>query len=300
MWINYDNGNYKVYLDDSNGTKIRFNPREEKLIATRPESMDVKITNKCEYGCLFCHEASIKNGKQASYESINIFLNNIEPYTELACGGGSIMSDIHHTEYFLKKAKEAKCFPSITIHQNDFIKYNDIIKKWYNNKLIYGIGISLHDSNNKDFLNKIKDFPTAILHVIVGMFNEDDLNNLKNKHLKILFLGYKTFRRGRLYYTAFSKQIHNNTEWLSNNIKDIIHNFNTVAFDNLALEQLKIKEILNKDEWDTFYMGDDGQYTFYIDLTTKTFAKNSTSLTRYSVEKFNWDINKMFEYIKKE
>ena len=49
-------------------------------------------------------------------------------------------------------------------------------------------------------------------------------------------------------------------------------------YDNLAIEQLNVKEILFKDkqnEWDEFYMGDDGNFTLYIDAVNQTFATNS-------------------------
>jgi hypothetical protein len=37
------------------------------------------------------------------------------------------------------------------------------------------------------------------------------------------------------------------------------------------------KNTLFKDraDWDEFYMGDDGEYTFYIDAVSQTYSKNS-------------------------
>jgi len=58
----------------------------------------------------------------------------------------------------------------------------------------------------------------------------------------------------------------------------MVDNCKVVSFDNLAIEQLNVKELLFKDkqdEWDEFYMGDDGNFTLYIDAVNQTFAKNS-------------------------
>ena len=72
--------------------------------------------------------------------------------------------------------------------------------------------------------------------------------------------------------------------------------FKLISFDNLAIEQLDVKRILSKDKWDEFYMGDDGDYTFYIDMVDGKFAKNSISQERYDIE--NKTIDEMFNIIR--
>lgn len=52
--LKYTNGNYNVTLSLKDGTKIR-ETEEDEFIPSRPESIDIKITNKCDIGCLFCH-----------------------------------------------------------------------------------------------------------------------------------------------------------------------------------------------------------------------------------------------------
>ena len=63
--------------------------------------------------------------------------------------------------------------------------------------------------------------------------------------------------------------------WLKDHLEDVINRFKVVSFDNLALEQLNVRRLLNDEEWNEFYMGDDGNYTFYIDLVENKFSKNS-------------------------
>ena len=56
----YMNGNYKVSIFDD-GTKIRENDLDF-FEPNTVESMDIKITNKCDKGCPMCHEDSKPNG----------------------------------------------------------------------------------------------------------------------------------------------------------------------------------------------------------------------------------------------
>jgi hypothetical protein len=45
-------------------------------------------------------------------------------------------------------------------------------------------------------------------------------------------------------------------------------------------------------------MGDDGEYTFYIDLVDRTYAQNSLSDIHYDME--NKTVKEMFTHIKNE
>ena len=53
--------------------------------------------------------------------------------------------------------------------------------------------------------------------------------------------------------------------------------FIVVSFDNLAIEQLEVKRLVKDDEWEEFYMGDDGNFTYYIDMVERKFAQSSTT-----------------------
>ena len=73
--------------------------------------------------------------------------------------------------------------------------------------------------------------------------------------------------------------------------------FQLVSFDNLAIEQLGVRRLLTDGEWREFYMGDDGRYTFYIDMVAGTFARNSLSQERYDIGMKS--IDEMFKIIRK-
>ena len=83
--------------------------------------------------------------------------------------------------------------------------------------------------------------------------------------------------------------------------------YSVISFDNLAIKQLNLKEKLSKEEWDSFFMGDDGidgkfsSASMYIDLVEQKFALNSCAPLdeRYNCKDFNNDVNKMFSFLLK-
>ena len=54
---------------------------------------------------------------------------------------------------------------------------------------------------------------------------------------------------------------------------------------------------MDKEEFEKYYMGDDGNFTMYIDLVKKEFAISSTSLKRHPLLE---NIKDMFEIVKME
>ena len=78
--------------------------------------------------------------------------------------------------------------------------------------------------------------------------------------------------------------------------------FKVLSFDNLAIEQLDVKNSLffgNEEKWKTFYMGDDGTHTMYIDTVAGKYSKNScmSQKERYKIN--DKDVIKMFNDIRK-
>ena len=87
-------------------------------------------------------------------------------------------------------------------------------------------------------------------------------------------------------------------KYLEGGLDEVINGFKVVSFDNLAIEQLHIKDRLSDKEWEMFYGGDDGTVTFFIDLVKGVFARNSLSQITYPIG--DKSIDEMFDIIKKE
>lgn len=286
----YKNGNYKVRIYED-GSKIRFT-LDDEFISAFPESIDIKITNHCLNNCPMCHESSSPKGKHALLE--HKFLDTLSNGTELAIGGGNPLSH-PDLEKFLIKMKEKGIICNITVNQNEISSSYDYLEYLVNNKLIYGLGISVISDCNLELIAKfINDHPNTVIHLIAGLIDYELLKKLYDKNYKILFLGYKIFGKGIDYYNI---EIKENILKLKNSLKEISKRFYVVSFDNLALEQLDVSSIVSKEEYEKYFMGDDGLYTMYIDLVNEEYALSSTSIKRYELEE---DIEKMFKQVKKE
>lgn len=277
----YKNGNYNVIFDLKTGTKIRVNDLDN-LTPEFAESMDVKICNRCNMGCYFCHEDSSKDGDLGDILNAK-FVDTLHPFTEMAIGGGN---PLEHPDLdtFLIKLKERKVIPSMTVHQKHFMDNLDFIRRLRDRQLIYGIGVSVFNPT-EELIKALKEFPNAVVHIIAGVADKATVEKLAHNNLKILILGYKVFRRGEDLYVKEKEHIETLIGWMKNTLPQM-HNekwFNTISFDNLAIKQLNPKQLMTEEEYNRFYMGDDAQYTYFIDLVKKEFAPSSTSKTRFSL-----------------
>lgn len=228
-----------------------------------------------------CYAGCSKNGKEADIMT-HSFIDNLPPYTELALNGNEPL----HTDLipFLGKCRNLRLIPSLTVNQYTFMKNAELLRELSNNKMLYGLGVSLTNPN-EEFIETIKTFPNAVIHVVNGIVTTDQLKILANHGLKLLILGYKEFGRGVEYYGYNALNVEYEKSELYNTLPEIINDnwFDVVSFDNLAIEQLDVKRLMSEDEWGSFYMGDDGFATFYVDLVEKKFYKNSMSNIGYPI-----------------
>ena len=289
----YKNGNAKIMLFD-NGTRVIEYPDDEKLNVDFPLSMDCKITNKCPMGCPMCHEKSTPDGEHGDIMNAE-FIDKLHKGTEIAIGGGAVTSHPDLVD-FLYKLKNIGVRPSITVHQKEFERNENLIKYLIDNELIYGLGVSFSSKNDKLWL-KILSYKNTVVHLINGIHGKEVFDYFAYNKAKILILGYKDFGRGHDFLnTEMGKIIEEKMTWLNQNLKNYIDKFEVVSFDNLAIEQLDVKSILSEKEWNEFYQGDDGTATMYVDLVKKQFAKTSTSFERFDLLD---NIEDMFNVVKR-
>ena len=287
----YKNGNTDVYICDD-GTLIK-QTQDDYFDWDFPNSADVKITNQCDKLCKFCHENSTPSGKHGNIKNLKFF-DTLHPFTEIALGGGNILShpDI---DWLLNKLKENKVIANITVNQNHFVREFNRIKEWFDKDLVKGIGVSF-SSREEELIDYLKSIPTIVVHVINGIFTENDFDYLKNNDLNLLILGYKDLRRGHSYLEDNSESIRYNNKWLSKNLKEVVYSFESVAFDNLAISQLPVKEVAGHS-WNYLFQGNDGREsgTMYIDCVKEEFALSSTSTERF---KLMDSVDDMFKFLK--
>lgn len=268
----YMNGNFRTTIF-SDGTVIR-ETEDDEFIPAFASNMDIKISNYCDMGCKFCHEGSTKNGRHGDILNEK-FIETLHPYQEVALGGGDATS---HPDLipFLQKLKDRKVIVNMTVNQKHFEQKQDLIRRLVDEKLIYGIGVSLVNPTD-EFISLVKQYPNVVIHIINGVLRPSDIEALSDNNLKMLILGYKQLRRGNEWYNEDHENIVVKQMWLKENLAEIINHFKVVSFDNLAIEQLEVQRLMSKEEWDEFYMGDDGTMTYYIDMVERKFARSSTA-----------------------
>lgn len=292
-WKSYVNGNYTVKINTLNGTKIR-ETEEDDFKASHAENIDIKICDYCDMGCSYCHEGSTVDGKFGDLLNES-FIGSLHAHQEVAIGGGDASS---HPDLipFLERLRDKEVIANLTVHQTHFMEKQDLIRRLVDEKLIHGIGISVVYVNDR-FIMTAQKYPNAVLHTINGVLSEETLNKLADKNLKLLILGYKHLRRGNEHYSKAEPKILANQEWLHNNLPEIVKKFRVVSFDNLCIEQLNVRRLMNQEKWDEFYMGDEGSATFYIDMVNRKFAESSTAPLN---ERFDLlgSVDEMFQVIK--
>ena len=301
----YQNGNYTVQIYDD-GTKIRSNDLDF-FDPEFPESMDIKITNACDMGCPMCHENSTPDGKHGDILHLP-FLETIHPYTELAIGGGNPLSHPDFVE-FLRILQRRNIIANVTVSQRHFLENKYELMELSAGNLIRGLGVSISPGiakkDVKPLMYYLSFFPNAVIHVINGIHTVEELHTIAFQNLKVLILGYKEFRRGKTLYAANGARIEKNKAELYGVLPTVINDgwFQAVSFDNLAIRQLDVRRLLSDQEWDAFYMGDDGRdgaftsASMYIDAVEMEFSRNSCSTRRYPVTN---DLTEMYQFLKTE
>ena len=289
----YENGNYTVTIL-KDGTKIR-ETEEDCFIPSFSENTDCKLTDKCSVGCPFCYEGCTSSGKHSEIDFNSPWLNSLHPFTELALNGNDL--DHPQLEELLVFLKRKSIITNLTVNEKQLIKGVKQLKEWQKNNMVYGIGVSFSTGDFKTHQEAIlatEGLDNVVFHTIAGVTTRGEYEMLSAIHAKVLILGYKELGRGISYKEK--NDVDNKIKELKRSLNGLIEKCFVVSFDNLAIEQLGVKELLSESEWNEFYMGDDGQFTFYIDMVKNEYAKNSLSTERFPIG--NKTMDEMFNHIR--
>lgn len=274
----YQNGNTIVTIL-SDGTKIREYEGVPNIVY--PESIDIKISDFCDLGCKYCHESSTLKGVHGDLNKLLDVISELPAGVELAIGGGNPLS---HPELisFLQELKQRGIIANITVNQGHLKSYQDMLTYLIKDDLVKGVGISITSENFKYVKPLLDITDNVVYHLIAGVNRVDVIDRLiKLGNCKVLVLGYKVFGFGTKYFENEQENVKTRLkEWYKKLPKYIGEC--TLSFDNLAIEQLKVKRLFTHDGWDKFYMGDDFTFTMYIDAVKQEFSPTSRSKNRTS------------------
>jgi hypothetical protein len=270
MWL-YRNGNYLVCITKG-GSKYRIGKNPNPLF---PESIDIKITNKCDAACPYCHESSQPNGKHGNWGTIKRFLYPLPAGIELAIGGGNPL-EFPHLEELVTGLRLHNRIANLTVNAQHLEQMKD------SGIRPNALGISYVESLHEDIVLFCRMVPfQTVIHLIAGVHTIDDLEKCLFDFDRILILGYKGIGRGTDH---FSQATADNLSDMQRNIGLYIGKSKVLAFDNAAIKQLDIPRFFTKKTWEKFYMGDDGEYTMYIDFVEQEYGISSTSQERFPLD----------------
>ena len=299
----YFNGNYFVSLDSCGSKTYRALRYDDPILrAEFPDSIDLKITNKCSFGCPYCHENSSISGKSFNLEKTIKVLEELPKVgIEVAVGGGDILEIWDESKTLLNWLEDNNFNSRVTINYKDLDKFNEEILKelWYT---AGAVGVSIDSKVSVDAIKRFEDkiyTINKVYHVIVGINPveqiEDILNSVFNP--SILILGYKKWGRGKDFIM---------TEDVIENWKRKFKSFllerrknkrsckGELSFDNLALDQLDVRGCMLESDWKNRYMGDDFTHSMYIDAVNEIYSPTSRDPFRVS-----WNDMSLLEFFKK-
>jgi hypothetical protein len=306
----YLNGNYIVTSSYNNFTiKKRALRINEELKADFPDSIDLKISNRCSIGCKYCHENSIPTGDIFDFDKTTKILSQLpEVPIEIAIGGGDVFESPVETLKLIDWLNKRKNKPRITINFADFYR------SWKNQRAIQAIingvealGVSIENLDNKvieyGHIRRASDVGDSyvcigrrqVYHIILGIFPPEQIFTLYEKGVaNILILGYKQWGRAKNNPLPLEKIKETRgvfKEILADNYKK---GHDTVfGFDNLALEQLDLRSLLPEEVLEQVYLGDEGSCSMYIDAVKGEFARTSRDPKRVS-----WDSIGLIDFFK--
>lgn len=293
----YRNGNVDVTLYDD-GTKVR--EWEGEQIVDHPETADIKLTNRCSLGdkydqngtfitksstCAFCHEQSNNIGVHGDLDLILKIWESQPAGTEAALGGGDLFEHPGVPDFMFKMSRRG-IIPNTTVNMLHMRKHSKLIQQLQQDKCMYGLGISYRGKEFLKTLPNVVDYKHVVFHMILGLTDYDDCKAVidwckDNKVFpKFLLLGYKQFGNGIRQYSPKIQE--NINMWKTSYLPKLRSLGNlTLSFDNLAIDQVSLKETMTPKQWSLFYLGEEGSMNMYVDSVTKVFAKQSTSNIRY-------------------
>ena len=275
--MQYLNGNALITLEEDGTRLIEYS---NSLLLDYPLNIDIRVSTSCSFAnniCKeFCHESAVTKGKDCDYTKLKEILKDLPEGIELAIGCNYFSVDLYE---FLEWCKVKKFIANITINQGHIKRDLKLLEESISKDLIKGLGISYRSSLKWDIPESILNYKNTVFHVILGLDSFKDVENLDKLGVnKLLLLGEKNFGYNKNKVDLTSRKHKEWTWWIAS----LFNKFKIVSFDNLALEQLKLKRFFSEENWQIF---NQEEHSFYIDAVQEIFKPNSRS-----EESVNWNI----------
>ena len=257
----YKNGSYKVQINTKTGTKFLIG---DKFEPDFPDSIDLKITQHCDWGCPFCYESSGPKGKHANIDTIKkIFEKFPNEPIEVAVGGGNALDHPKFTE-IVNFLKSKEFIVNLTVNYKDIPRLTpEVLKN------ISGLGISIGQGEHPETIPKDIQI---VYHVIAGITPIDRIKELLEDNQRVLILGYKNMGKAKTNKIPDMKKLEQFIKtWLHSSESGIL------VMDNLAASQLNIKGALLQKDWEDLWMGPEFSHSMFVNAVEGKFYPSSTA-----------------------
>lgn len=284
--------NAVMLFSRKDGTKMRFSIGSYEK-ASKPELVDIKITNFCSAGCSFCYQASTVQGKHASMEDVDFVIRELAKVkvSEVAIGGGDPLEFPHIVET-LQKFHAAGIVPNFTT------KFPARVRKLWPeiSHLIGGFAYSAETPGqvrSAARLLKRGGVPDHFvnLHYVMGLGKREHfkeyLTAASEVGYRVTLLGYKTSGRGK-------DVIPFPYDWWIDAVNELIAEGNcpSLSVDTPLADQYHGEMPVPVYS----YHRNEGAFSMYIDVSEMTFGASSFDKTE---ELLPFDSNWRKHYRKK-
>lgn len=286
-----DNNVWTVF-NQNNGTKIRFSfdNINDKISANKivkpsaPELIDLKITNKCPYGCEFCYQDSMPDGKELTEKYLPYGLARdlaeLKVFEVALSGGESTLSPLFMD--FLREFRGQGIVPNFSTRNFEIL--HEPVKSKEIMELIGGLAFSIKPYE-QDVFEKIKadiiynNLPSekVSFQLILELFNKDSLKwaleqICENDFEQVTFLGYKEVGRGKIWK---SKPKQTEGDWWINVIKDFQKKYWLKVGVDTSIAKKDENELKKHNVDNRLYEVEEGINSCYIDLVENKIGPSS-------------------------
>ena len=280
-------GDWWVLFNWDTGAKIRLSFADDPAPYKRsayPELVDLKITNYCTGGCVWCYQDSHVRGTHADYSDLYCWIASLAKLGvfEIALGGGEPM-DHPNFATLVREIREYGIVPSFTTHKIDWLGIPKQVMQ-----IIPYIGrfaCSVTHPNNVMqlaaalVLSGVPSYKASVQHVVgtVGAWRfYEILRAAAECNLNITLLGYKRVGRGQAYLPDDDA-----ARWL-----EIVQRVKrecpalTVSIDTELARQYQ-DQLKDAGVSDILYTTQEGKFSMYIDAVGLQVGPSSYDPDRF-------------------
>lgn len=272
--------NAMLLFDKRNGTKIRFAiGKYEK--ASKPELVDICISDFCPFSCSFCYMGSTLEGEHSTMEQMNFIIEELgrAGVSESAIGGGEPTSHPNFVEIIEK-------FHAVGIVPNFTTKTAAMVRKLWPQigHLIGGFAYSAETPVQIRAAAKLLTrgnvpLSKANLHYVMGLGNREHFREyLEAAHevgMRVTLLGYKTSGRGK-------EVIPHPYDWWIDEVSDLIRRD---VCPSLSIDTpMSAKYGGKMPVEDHMHFSREGAYSLYIHAPTMKMGPSSFSEKKILVD----------------